>query len=123
MKTIKGYHGEWNMGTPGGWDYQVTAQRLGRMAWDLIRENTGKGGRVHTRHMFLPALDRLTEVRGLKRSRLDSRLSGLVGPTLLEIGPRTKAVTLAMEPCGKTVCLCSRQARVFCFQCYPWRKH
>lgn len=39
MRSIKGYHGEWNMGSPGGWDYQGTAQLLGRMAWDLILEN------------------------------------------------------------------------------------
>jgi hypothetical protein len=39
MKAIKGYHGEWNMGSPGGWDYQRIAQILGKMAWDLILEN------------------------------------------------------------------------------------
>ena len=39
MKQVKGYHGEWNMGSPGGWDYQRIAQILGKMAWDLILEN------------------------------------------------------------------------------------
>ena len=39
MEKVKGYHGEWNMGSPGGWDYQRIAQILGKMAWDLIREN------------------------------------------------------------------------------------
>jgi hypothetical protein len=39
MKTIKGYHGEWNMGSPGGWEYQRIAQILGRRAWDLIQDN------------------------------------------------------------------------------------
>ena len=39
MKKVKGYHGEWNMGSPGGWDYQRIAQILGKMAWDLIKEN------------------------------------------------------------------------------------
>ncbi len=38
MKSIKGYHGEWNMGSPGGWDYQRIAQQLGKMAWDRIGE-------------------------------------------------------------------------------------
>ena len=36
MRIIKGYHGEWNMGSPGGWDYQRIAQLLGKMAWNLI---------------------------------------------------------------------------------------
>ena len=40
MKTVKGYHGEWNMGSPGGWDYQRIAQVLGKMAWKMVLENT-----------------------------------------------------------------------------------
>ena len=39
MKAVKGYHGEWNMGSPGGWEYQRIAQSLGKIAWDRIREN------------------------------------------------------------------------------------
>ena len=39
MRQVKGYHGEWNMGSPGGWDYQRIAQILGKMAWNLILEN------------------------------------------------------------------------------------
>jgi hypothetical protein len=39
MKTVKGYHGEWNMGSPGGWEYQRIAQILGKTAWDLILQN------------------------------------------------------------------------------------
>jgi hypothetical protein len=36
VEMVKGYHGEWNMGSPGGWDYQRIAQLLGQRAWDLI---------------------------------------------------------------------------------------
>ena len=43
MKTVKGYHGEWNMGSPGGWDYQRIVQLLGKMTWDLILENAEVG--------------------------------------------------------------------------------
>jgi hypothetical protein len=38
MKTVRGYHGEWNMGSPGGWEYQRIAQILGKMAWDRIQD-------------------------------------------------------------------------------------
>jgi hypothetical protein len=38
MKTVKGYHGEWNMGSPGGWEYQNMAQTLGKMAWEMVLE-------------------------------------------------------------------------------------
>ena len=40
MRLVKGYHGEWNMGSPGGWEYQRIAQLLGKMGWDLIIKET-----------------------------------------------------------------------------------
>jgi len=43
MEKVKGYHGEWNMGSPGGWEYQRIAQLLGKMAWSLISENIEVG--------------------------------------------------------------------------------
>jgi len=43
MRTVKGYHGEWNMGSPGGWDYQRIAQLLGKTAWDLVLESIEVG--------------------------------------------------------------------------------
>jgi len=43
MKRVKGYHGEWNMGSPGGWDYQRIAQILGKMGWNLILKNVEVG--------------------------------------------------------------------------------
>lgn len=33
-----GYHSEWNMGSPGGWDYQRMAQEIGKLAWLKIQE-------------------------------------------------------------------------------------
>lgn len=56
MKTVKGYHGEWNMGSPGGWEYQGTAQFLGKMAWDLIRDNIEVGIEVDFEHPQINAV-------------------------------------------------------------------
>jgi hypothetical protein len=56
MKTVKGYHGEWNMGSPGGWDYQGTAQFLGKMAWDLIQDNIEVGIEVDFEHPQINAV-------------------------------------------------------------------
>ncbi len=39
MKEVKGFHCEWNMGSPGGWEYQRIAQLLGKKGWDMILEN------------------------------------------------------------------------------------
>ena len=36
-----GYHSEWNMGSPGGWDYQRMAQEIARFTWDRIRTKSG----------------------------------------------------------------------------------
>jgi hypothetical protein len=41
MQDFLGYHSEWNLGSPGGWDYQRMAQELGRLAWQKIIEKTG----------------------------------------------------------------------------------
>ncbi len=46
MKIVKGYHGEWNMGSPGGWEYQGIAQMLGKMAWELVQQNVEVGVEV-----------------------------------------------------------------------------
>ena len=56
MNNIKGYHGEWNMGSPGGWDYQRIAQILGKMAWDLILENVEVGVEVDFDHPQINAV-------------------------------------------------------------------
>ena len=55
MKTVKGFHGEWNMGSPGGWEYQGIAQTLGKMAWDLVMENIEVGAVSYT-HLTLPTI-------------------------------------------------------------------
>jgi len=36
-----GYHSEWNMGSPGGWDYQRMAQENARFSWQKIKEASG----------------------------------------------------------------------------------
>jgi hypothetical protein len=56
MKTVKGYHGEWNMGSPGGWEYQRIAQLLGKMAWDLVGENIEVGVDVDFEHPQINAV-------------------------------------------------------------------
>lgn len=38
QKEFLGFHSEWNMGSPGGWDYQRMAQEIGKTAWKRIKE-------------------------------------------------------------------------------------
>ena len=36
MDTFEGYHSEWNLGSPGGWDYQKTTQIIGKAVWQKL---------------------------------------------------------------------------------------
>jgi hypothetical protein len=36
LETFQGYHSEWNLGSPGGWDYQKTTQIIGRAVWQKL---------------------------------------------------------------------------------------
>ena len=40
QEELLGYHSEWNMGSPGGWDYQRMAQEIGKLAWERIKERS-----------------------------------------------------------------------------------
>jgi hypothetical protein len=33
MEMFSGYHSEWNLGSPGGWDYQRVTQIIGKAVW------------------------------------------------------------------------------------------
>jgi len=37
MKDFQGYHAEWNLGCPGGWEYQRMAQERGKLCWNRIK--------------------------------------------------------------------------------------
>ncbi len=41
MKNFKGYHAEWNLGCPGGWEYQRMAQERGKLCWNRVKKITG----------------------------------------------------------------------------------
>ncbi len=41
MKEFLGYHSEWNLGSPGGWEYQRITQELGKLAWQRLQPHLG----------------------------------------------------------------------------------
>ncbi len=41
MEEFLGYHSEWNLGSPGGWDYQRITQELGKLAWQRLQSHIG----------------------------------------------------------------------------------
>ena len=38
MEDFLGYHSEWNLGSPGGWDYQRITQVIGKKVWQKLNE-------------------------------------------------------------------------------------
>jgi hypothetical protein len=38
MENFLGYHSEWNLGSPGGWDYQRVTQVIGKEVWKRLNE-------------------------------------------------------------------------------------
>ncbi len=38
MDDFLGYHSEWNLGSPGGWDYQRITQIIGKAVWQKLNE-------------------------------------------------------------------------------------
>ena len=40
---IIGYHSEWNLGSPGGWDYQRMAQQIGKAVWKRVAAGRNLG--------------------------------------------------------------------------------
>ncbi|UCF92380.1 MAG: hypothetical protein JSW39_29625, partial [Desulfobacterales bacterium] len=38
MEEFSGYHSEWNLGSPGGWDYQRLTQIIGKAVWHKLNQ-------------------------------------------------------------------------------------
>ena len=36
MEDFLGYHSEWNLGSPGGWDYQRLTQKIAKAVWQVL---------------------------------------------------------------------------------------
>jgi hypothetical protein len=53
MKDFLGYHSEWNLGSPGGWDYQRTTQEIGKAVWDRLNRISNIGVELDFEHAML----------------------------------------------------------------------
>jgi hypothetical protein len=38
VEEFSGYHSEWNLGSPGGWDYQRTTQEIAKVIWNKLNQ-------------------------------------------------------------------------------------
>jgi hypothetical protein len=62
MEDFFGYHSEWNLGSPGGWDYQRTTQIIGREVWLKLNEIRPIGVDLNMDHPVFSPLNGFTEM-------------------------------------------------------------
>lgn len=48
-----GYHSEWNLGSPGGWDYQRITQEIGKAVWEKLFNSGTPGIQLDFNHPLL----------------------------------------------------------------------
>lgn len=73
MSGFLGYHSEWNLGSPGGWDYQCTNQDISRVVWDRINTARPTGVDLDFEHPTLyPVFSFVEMLLEVHRSRAGS---------------------------------------------------
>ncbi len=53
MSSFKGFHSEWNLGSPGGWDYQRITQEIAKVVWQRLNQVAPTGVRLDFDHPML----------------------------------------------------------------------
>jgi hypothetical protein len=53
VEEFFGYHSEWNLGSPGGWEYQRITQELGKLAWQKLQPHLGLDFELDFDHQYL----------------------------------------------------------------------
>ena len=57
MNSFQGFHSEWNLGSPGGWDYQRTTQEIAKVTWHRINRVQPTGIELDFDHpLFYPVV-------------------------------------------------------------------
>lgn len=62
MEDFEGYHSEWNLGSPGGWDYQRVCQIIGKAVWEKINEIHPIDVKLDFEHPYLLPVDGFVEM-------------------------------------------------------------
>ncbi len=53
MEDFLGYHSEWNLGSPGGWDYQRITQNIAKASWQKLNQMQPVGVELDFDHPLL----------------------------------------------------------------------
>lgn len=62
MEIFQGYHSEWNLGSPGGWDYQKTTQIIGKTIWQKLSQHLKMELELDFDHPFFFPVDSFADL-------------------------------------------------------------
>ncbi|MBW2090066.1 MAG: hypothetical protein JRI37_14010, partial [Deltaproteobacteria bacterium] len=78
MKEFLGYHSEWNLGSPGGWDYQRVTQIIGKAIWNRLNEIRPMKIKLDFDHPLLFPINGFVEMLVEAHRSREGRNSGLI---------------------------------------------
>ncbi|HKL26778.1 MAG TPA: hypothetical protein VJ910_11175, partial [Desulfuromonadales bacterium] len=78
MERFWGYHSEWNLGSPGGWDYQRITQVIGKAVWTRVNQIRPTGIELDFDHPLLHPIDGFVQMLVAWHRRLSGNNPGLI---------------------------------------------
>ncbi|MGB5987721.1 MAG: hypothetical protein WBG37_20620 [Desulfobacterales bacterium] len=78
MDTFLGYHSEWNLGSPGGWDYQRITQEIAQVVWQKLNTMTPTGVDLDFGHPMLYPIDGFVRMLLNTHRRRNGGSAGLI---------------------------------------------
>jgi len=78
MENFNGYHSEWNLGSPGGWDYQRLTQVIGKAVWQQINQIKPINVELDFDHPYFSPVDGLVGILVEAHRSLSGSNSGLI---------------------------------------------
>jgi hypothetical protein len=78
VKAFWGYHSEWNLGSPGGWDYQRITQIIGKAVWERVNQLRPTGIDLDFNHPLLYPIDGFVQMLLSGHRRLSGSNPGLM---------------------------------------------
>ena len=78
MNEFWGYHSEWNLGSPGGWDYQRITQIIGKAVWERVNQIRPTGINLDFDHPLLYPIDGFVKMLLAGHRRLSGNNPGLM---------------------------------------------
>ena len=79
-----GYHSEWNLGSPGGWDYQRITQEIGKSVWERLVANESLHIDLNFDHPMLFPVHGLVELMVDAHRKREGSSPGLIAVVVEE---------------------------------------